>query len=268
VGREEDPALVREEKLPRNAPMSGMFDALGMCNQLVDAGACESALVAVGEGTRCGEPFVTESSGSGSIGTWAMRVRACRRGGWGGERKGRDRPGSKSGEAGRAEDDLNDGVNRRGKRRESVLRARGALGGVMVCDCAVADPKREYSALPVFGSDSRSGTDASTEMLRLWTSRRLWADDGEPELDTELLTSLGRRLLKARRRANGTRIRMAETRTRKPPTQATMMIVRLFLSGGCDGVADPSVGLRSGNVAWSNDPSQGGQDITHHRPRG
>ena len=137
----------------------------------------------------------------------------------------------------------------------------------MVCDCAVADPKREYSALPVFGSDSRSGTNASTEMVRLWASRRLWADDGESELDTELLMSLGRRF-KARRRANGTRIRMAETRTRKPPMQPTTMIVRLFLSGGCDGVDDPSVGLRSVNVAWSNDPSQGGQDITHHRPRG
>jgi hypothetical protein len=81
VGREEDLALAREEMLPRNAPMSGMFDAFGMCNQLVDAGACDSALVAVGEGPRGGEPSVTESSGSGSIGTRAMRVRACRRGG-------------------------------------------------------------------------------------------------------------------------------------------------------------------------------------------
>jgi hypothetical protein len=83
VGREEDPALARDEMLPRNAPMSGMFDTFGMCNQLVDvaAGACESALVAVGEGPRGGEPSMTESSGSGSIGTRAMRVRACRRGG-------------------------------------------------------------------------------------------------------------------------------------------------------------------------------------------
>ena len=76
MGREEDAALVTDEMLPRNAPMSGMFDALGMCNQLVGAGAWDSVLVAVGEGPRCGEPSVTESSGSGSIGTRAMRVRA------------------------------------------------------------------------------------------------------------------------------------------------------------------------------------------------
>jgi hypothetical protein len=109
-------------------------------------------------------------------------------------------------------------------------------------DCAVVDPKREYSVPLVFGSGSRSGTDASTEMVRLWTSRRLWAVDEVPELDTELLIFLGLswRRLEARRRANGTRIRMAETMTRKPPTQAMMMIVRLFLPGGCD---DPSVGL-------------------------
>lgn len=76
MGREEDAALVREEILPRNAPMSGMFDGFGMCNQLVGAGACDSVLVAVGEGPRCGEPSVTESSGSVSIGARAMRVRA------------------------------------------------------------------------------------------------------------------------------------------------------------------------------------------------
>ena len=76
MGREEDAALVREEMLPRNAPMRGMFDVFGMCNQLVGAGACDSVLVAVGEGPRCGEPSVTESSGSVSIGVRAMRVRA------------------------------------------------------------------------------------------------------------------------------------------------------------------------------------------------
>ena len=78
MGREEDAALVREEMLPRNAPMSGMFDVFGMCNQLVGVGAggCDSVLVAVGEGPRCGEPSVTESSGSVSIGARAMRVRA------------------------------------------------------------------------------------------------------------------------------------------------------------------------------------------------
>jgi hypothetical protein len=137
---------------------------------------------------------------------------------------------------------LNDGANRRGMRRGSFLRARGALVGMAASDCAWADPKREYSALPVFRSGSRSGTDASTEMVRLWTSRRLWAVDEVPELDVEPLAPLGWRL-EALRRAKGTRIRTAETMARKPPMQATIMIVRLFLFGGCDVVDGPSVGF-------------------------
>jgi hypothetical protein len=52
VGREEDAALARDERLPRNAPMSGMPAAFGICNQLVGAGVSDSVLAAVGEGTR------------------------------------------------------------------------------------------------------------------------------------------------------------------------------------------------------------------------
>lgn len=81
MGREEEPPLVTDEMLPRNAPMRGTDD-FGMCSQLVGAGgACDSVLVAVGDGTRIGVPSVTESSGSVSIGARAMRVRACRSGG-------------------------------------------------------------------------------------------------------------------------------------------------------------------------------------------
>jgi hypothetical protein len=80
VGREEEPPLVTDEMLPRNAPMRGTDD-FGMCSQLVGAGACDSVLVAVGDGARIGEASVTESSGSVSIGARAIRVRACRSGG-------------------------------------------------------------------------------------------------------------------------------------------------------------------------------------------
>jgi hypothetical protein len=76
VGREEEPELVRDEMLPRKAPIRGMFDAFGMCSQLVGVGACDSVLVAVGEGPRFGDPSGTVSSGSDSIGARAMRVRA------------------------------------------------------------------------------------------------------------------------------------------------------------------------------------------------
>ena len=85
MGREEEPALVTDEMLPRNAPMRGM-DAFGMCSQLVGAGACDSLLAAVGEGPRVGKLSVTESSGRVSIGARAMRVRACRSGGCDGGR--------------------------------------------------------------------------------------------------------------------------------------------------------------------------------------
>lgn len=68
-----------------------------------------------------------------------------------------------------------------------------ALGGMVVPDCAMVDPKREYSVL-VLGSGSRSGTEASTETVRLWSSRRLWTVDEVPLPDVELLTCLGCRL--------------------------------------------------------------------------
>jgi hypothetical protein len=93
------------------------------------------------------------------------------------------------------------------------------------------DIKGLYSVLTV-GSGSRSGADASAEMVRLWTSRRLWAVDEVPPLDVELLVCLDWRL--ARRRANGTRTRIEATMARKPPTQPTMMIARLFLFGDCE----------------------------------
>jgi hypothetical protein len=76
VGREEEPELVTDVRLPRKAPIRGMPDTFGMCSQLVGDGACDSVLVAVGEGLRVGDPSGTVSSGSGSIGAWAMRVRA------------------------------------------------------------------------------------------------------------------------------------------------------------------------------------------------
>lgn len=80
MGSEEEPELAADEMLPRKAPIRGMPDAFGMCSQLVGDGACDSLLVAVGEGPRFGESGIV-SSGSGSIGVRAMRVRAWRRGG-------------------------------------------------------------------------------------------------------------------------------------------------------------------------------------------
>jgi hypothetical protein len=68
VGREEGPELVADEMLPRKAPIRGMPDVFGMCSQLVGDGACDSALVAVGEGPRFGDPSGIVSSGSESIG--------------------------------------------------------------------------------------------------------------------------------------------------------------------------------------------------------
>ena len=166
MGREEEPELVTDEMLPRKAPIRGMADAFGMCSQLVGDGACDSVLAAVGEGPCFGDPAGTASSGSESIGVRAMRVRAWRRGGWGGETKDRDGPDSRSGELGRAEYDLNEGAKRRGKRRASVLGLCSAVNGVARSDCAVTDLKGEYSVL-VFESGSRSGADASAEMARL-----------------------------------------------------------------------------------------------------
>lgn len=246
MGREEDAALAREETLPRNAPMSGMPEAFGMCSQLVGDGACDSVLVAVGDGPRCGRLSVAESSGSVSIGARAMRVRACRRGGGGEERKDRDDgpgpdPDSKSRGEGRAENDLNEVAKRRGigMGGESVLEWCGVLGSAPAFDCAVRDLKREYSVL-WFGSGSRRGTDASAEIARLWTSRRLWTVVEVPSLDVELLVCLGWRF-EARRRANGTRTRIRATMKRTPPMEATMMIARLFWLDGWDAVDDPVV---------------------------
>jgi len=114
----------------------------------------------------------------------------------------------------------------------SVLVLSSALDGVVVSDCAVMDLKGEYSVL-VFGSGSRSGADASAEMVRLWTSRRLWTVEEVPSLDVEPLVCLGWRL-EARRRANGTRTRTRATMKRKPPTQPTTMTAMLFLFGDCE----------------------------------
>lgn len=160
---------------------------------------------------------------------WAMRVRACRRGCGGDGRRGRDSPGSKSGDGERAENDLNFGAKRRGMCRESALGLYGGLDWVAVSDRAVIDPKREdpNSGL-VTGPCSRSGTDASTEMARLWISRRLWAVVEVPLLDVELSASLGLRL-DALRRANGTITSMRATIKIKPPMLATAMIAGLLL---------------------------------------
>ena len=92
-----------------------------------------------------------------------------------------------------------------------------------------------YSVLAI-GSGSRRGAEASAEMVRLWTSRRLWAVDEVPLLDVEPLVCLVWRL-DARRRANGTRTRIEATMARIPPTQPTMMIAMLFLWGDCEVVA-------------------------------
>jgi hypothetical protein len=116
----------------------------------------------------------------------------------------------------------------------SVLGLCSAVNGVVRSDCAVTGLKGEYSVL-VFKSGSRSGADASAEMVRLWTSRRLWAVEEVPPLDVELLEGLTRRF-DARRRANGTRTRTTATRKRKPPTQLTIMTATLLLSGECEGV--------------------------------
>lgn len=135
---------------------------------------------------------------------------------------------------GRAEYELNDGAKRRGKRIVSVLGLCSAVNGVVTSDCAVTVLKGEYSVF-VFESGSRSGADASAEMVRLWTSRRLWAVEEVPPLDEELLEGLSWRF-DARRRANGTRTRTTATRTRKPPRQPTIITAWLLLFGECEEV--------------------------------
>lgn len=111
----------------------------------------------------------------------------------------------------------------------SVLGLCNTVNGVVTSDCAVTDLKGEYSVL-VFEPGSRSGADASAEMVRLWTSRRLWTVEEVPPLDAELLEGLSWRF-DARRRANGTRTRTTATRKRKPPRQLTIITARLFLFG-------------------------------------
>lgn len=135
---------------------------------------------------------------------------------------------------GRAEYNLNDGAKRRGKRRVSALGPCRAVNGVVTSDWAVTVLKGEYSVL-VFESGSRSGADASAEMVRLWTSRRLWAVEEVPPLDVELLEGLIWRF-DARRRANGTRTRTTVTRKRKPPRQLTTITAMFVLFGECEEV--------------------------------
>jgi hypothetical protein len=115
----------------------------------------------------------------------------------------------------------------------SVLGLCSTVNGVVTSDCALTDLKGEYSVL-VFESGSRSGADASAEMVRLWTSRRLWAVEEVP-LDVELLEGLSWRF-DARRRANGTRTRTTVARKRKPPRQLTMITAMLVLFGECEEV--------------------------------
>lgn len=105
---------------------------------------------------------------------------------------------------------------------------------MVTSDCAVTGLKGEYSVL-VFESGSRSGADASAEMVRLWTSRRLWTVEEVPPLDVELLEGLTWPF-DARRRANGTRTRTTATRKRKPPRQLMMITAVLLLFGECEEV--------------------------------
>ena len=154
----DEPLLATEEMLLRNAPINGIPAVFGMCSQFEGEGAagggegarateaadaredtCEGEgegegerereragaygleLVAIGDGLRSGEMFIARSSGRGSMGTRAMRVRVCRRGCCGAERVNRDRDGilgSESGKGGRAENELNVGAKSRGEWRE------------------------------------------------------------------------------------------------------------------------------------------------------
>jgi hypothetical protein len=110
-----------------------------------------------------------------------------------------------------------------------------------VFDWAGVDTGREEpnSGLAT-GSCSRSGTDASRERVRLWTSRRLWAVAEVPSLDVELSTCFGQRL-DALRRANRTNTRMRATIKIKLPMLAMTIIARLLLFGDDDVVDDPEV---------------------------
>jgi len=168
-----------------------------------------------------------------------MRVRVCRRGCCGAERVNRDRDGSLgsgSDKGGRAENELNVGAKSRGEwREETVLGVGGVLGWVYASCCVLVRmasvPKREYSGPEVLKLGSRSGTDASAETVRLWTSLRLLRVVDVTSLEDEPSACFFLRL-EARRRAKGTIMRMRATMRRIPPTTATMMMVRLFLEWG------------------------------------
>ncbi len=118
----------------------------------------------------------------------------------------------------------------------------GGLDWVYASGCIVrvdSVPKRERSGSEVLKSGSRSGTDASAEMVRLWTSLLLWRVVDVTSLEDEPSACLFLRL-EARRRAKGTIMRTRATMKRTPPTAATMMMGSLFLFGEWgaeDGVA-------------------------------
>ena len=199
------------------------------------AGVRGPVLVAIGDGLRGGAVAVGRSSGRVSMGTRPMRARVCRRGCCGAERVNRDRtgsPGSESVKGGRAVNELNVGAKSRGEWKEVfVLGVGGELEWVYVSGCAVripSVPKREYSGPEVLESGSRSGTEASTERVRLWTSRRLLPVRVVTSLEDEPSACLFLRLV-ARRRAKGTIMRTRATMKITPPTAATMMIASLLL---------------------------------------
>jgi hypothetical protein len=150
----------------------------------------------------------------------------------------RDRDGSLGSESckgGRAENELNVGAKSRGEwREELVLGVGGELDRVYASGCVVFRtvnvPKREYSGPEVLKSGSRSGTDASAEMVRLWTSPRLLRVADVTSLEDEPSACFFLRL-DARRRAKGTIMRMRATMKTTPPMAATTIMTSLFLVG-------------------------------------
>lgn len=154
--------------------------------------------------------------------------------------------------------DLNVGAKRCGERgEETVLGVGGGLDWVYASGCVVSVTNRECSRSEVLKSGSRSGTDASAETVRLWTSLRLLTVVDVTSLDDELSACLFLRL-RARRRAKGTIMRTRATMKRKLPMAATMMMVSLFLlddRGVEDGVAVAVVGLILVLAAAQDDPS-------------
>lgn len=132
--------------------------------------------------------------------------------------------------------ELNVGAKSRGERlwREEVeLGVGGGFDWVYVSGWVVVRmasvPKREYSGPEVLKSGSRSGTDASAETVRLWTSVRLLKVVEVTSLEDEPSSACLFLRLEARRRARGTIMRMRATMKRIPPIAATMMMASLFL---------------------------------------